>query len=307
MRLQQLELLLALAEHGSLRAAADVLNVTQPALSKSLRQLEEEFGTPLALRSPKGVRLTQDGELLTARAITILREIARAHEDIASLAGNATGQATVGLSPAVAVLFSPGAVARFGMRWPRAKLCIRDVLYPQALRQLRSGDLDFVLGPLPATGVGSDLLRQVLFHSQEVIAARRGHPLSKARKLTDLADASWILTGPARGPGDPQHLHLEARGMASPKVLLECESFSTLLGLMPTLDVIGIMPRSFLDRHGRRAGLVSLPIEDPLPVTTIYAVSRSDTPLTLPAQDLLDAFLQEAREFSRQQVRPSAQ
>lgn len=306
MRLQQLELLISLAEQGSLRAAAEALNVTQPALSKSLRQLEEELGTPLAIRNPKGVRLTQAGELLAARAVTVLRELARAQEDIAAHMGNVAGQVAVGLSPAVEILFAPGAVARFSARWPRVKLCMRDVLYPQALRQLRSGDLDFVLGPVPATGVGPDLMCQVLFHSPEVIAARREHPLAGARSLTDLAGASWILTGPSRGPGDPRHLHLDTLGMPPPNVLLECESFSTLLGIMPALDVIGIMPRSFLDRQGQRAGLVALPIEDPLPVTTIYAVSCSDAPLTLPAQDLLEAFLQEAREFIRQQAKPGA-
>jgi DNA-binding transcriptional LysR family regulator len=303
MRLQQLELLVTLAEQGSLRAAAEVLNITQPALSKSLRRLEEEFGAALVQRSAKGVRLTQVGELLAARAVTVIREVARAHEDVSSHLGNTTGRVTVGLSPAVAVLFSPGAVARFRRRWPHARVCIRDVLYPQALHQLRRGDLDFVLGPVPATGVGADLLCQVLFHSQEVIGARRGHPLAKVRKLKDLSDASWILVGPARGPGDPQHLHLEERGMPLPKVPLECESFFSLLSLMPTQDVIGIMPRSFLNRHGRRAGLVSLPIEDPLPITTIYAVSRSDAPLSLPAQDLLEAFMQEAREVVNSQLK----
>lgn len=299
MRLQQLELLTTLAQQGSLRAAAEVLNVTQPALSKSLRQLEEELGTTLVQRSAKGVRLAPAGELLAARAITVLRELDRAREDIAWHMGNTAGQITLGISPAVATLFAPGAVARFGSRWPRVKLCVRDALYPQALRQLRSGELDFVLGPVPAAGVGSDLVRHVLFHSQEVIAARRGHPLSDATRLADLAEARWILMGRAQGPGDPAHLPFEALGLKPPHVELECESFSTLLGLMSALDVVAIMPRSFLDRHGARAGLVSLPIEDPLPVTTIYAVQRADAPLTLPAQDLLEAFLQEAREISR--------
>ncbi|WP_167752941.1 LysR substrate-binding domain-containing protein [Pusillimonas caeni] len=303
MRLQQLELLIALGEKGSLRAAAEQLNVTQPALSKSLRQLEEEFGIALVQRSAKGARLAPAGELLAARAATALRELDRAREDIALHLGNTAGQVTLGMSPAVAILFSPGATARFASRWPGVKLCMRDALYPHALRQLRSGELDFVLGPVPAAGVGSDLLRQPLFHSQEIIAARRGHPLSRARRLADLVDARWILTGPTHGPGDPAHLRFEALGLRPPHVELECESFSTLLGLMSALDVVGIMPRSFLDRHGRRAGLVALPIEDPLPVTTIYAVLRADAPLTLPAQDLLEAFLQEAREFSRAQDR----
>ncbi|WP_397473119.1 LysR family transcriptional regulator [Pusillimonas sp.] len=299
MRLEQLELLIALAEKGSLRAAAETMNVTQPALSKSLRQLEEEFGVTMVHRSARGARLAPAGEILAARAVTALRELDRAREDIARHLGNAAGQVTLGMSPAVSILFLPGAAARFGVRWPGVKLCMRDVLYPNALRQLRSGELDFLLGPLPAAGVGDDLLRQPLFHSQEVIAARRGHPLARARRLSDLAEASWVLTGPAHGPGDPAHLRFETRGLKPPRVELECESFSTLLGLMSGLDVVGIMPSAFLERYGRRAGLVALPIEDPLPVTTIHVVLRADTPLTLPAQDLLEAFLQEAREFSR--------
>lgn len=306
MRLEQLELLIVLGEHGSLRAAATVLNVTQPALSKSLRQLEEELGTALVRRSAKGVRLTSAGELLSARAVTALRELERARADIAWHMGQTSGQVTVGLSPATAILFAPGAVQRFGKRWPKVKLCMRDALYPLALRQLRSGELDFLLGPVPASEIGSDLLQQVVYHSPEVIAARSGHPLSQARKLTDLADADWVVTGPAQGPGDPRHLRMEAHGMSPPNVLLECESFSTLLGIMPALDVIGIVPSSFLDRHGRRAGLIALPIEDSLPVTRIYAVTRTDAPMTLPAQDLFEAFLQEAREFSRKEARPGS-
>jgi DNA-binding transcriptional LysR family regulator len=304
MRLQQLELLTTLAQQGSLRAAAEVLNVTQPALSKSLRQLEEEFGTTLVQRSAKGVRLAPAGELLAARAITVLREIDRARADIARHMGSLSGRITIGLSPAVAILFAPGAVARTGARWPKVRICLRDALYPQALHQLRSGELDFVLGPVPASGVGHDLVRQTLFHSQEVIAARKGHPLSQVTRLADLTEARWILTGPAQGPGDPAHLHFQSLGLPEPVVDLQCESFSTLLGLMPALDVIGIMPRSFLDRHGERAGLIALPIQDPLPVTSIYAVTRANEPLTLPAQDLLEAFLQEAREFSRTKPDP---
>jgi len=297
--LSQLKLLITLSEKGSLRAAAEVLNVTQPALSKSLRNLEESLGTTLVQRSTKGVRLTTAGELLTNRAVTALRELERAREDIAWHTGSETGKVTVGVSPAVAILFAPGAATRFHTRWPNARLCIRDTLYPQALRLVRMGELDFVLGPMPASGVGNDLLCEILFHSQEVIAARKNHPLSNATRLRDLNNAHWILTGPSHGPGDPAHLYLERQGLPAPRILMECESFSTLLGLMPTIDAIGIMPSSFLERYGRRTGLIALPIQDPLPITEIYAVSRADTPLNRAAQDLFDAFLQEAKDLQR--------
>lgn len=295
MRLQHLHLLVTLADTGSLRAAAEVLNVTQPALSKSLRQLEEEFGTTLVQRSAKGARLAPAGELVAARAATIVRELARAREDVAWHMRHLTGLVTLGVSPAVAILLAPKAIARFRSRWPQVRLRIRDALYPNALRQLRAGELDLALGPLPVEGVGPDLVVQPLFDSQDVIVARRGHPLAKARRLADLAGAAWVLTGPAGGPGDPVRLGFEALGLATPQVYMECESFSTLLGMMPQLDVVGIVPSGFLERHGPRSDLIALPIQDPLPNTTIHAVARADAPLTLPARHVLDAFVQEAR------------
>ena len=296
MRLQHLHLLLALAQSGSLRASAQLLNVTQPALTKALRQLEEEFGTALVLRSPKGVRLTSAGELLAARAGTVVRELARAREEVAWHTQHAQASITLGVSPVAGILLAPGTVARFNARWPQVRICLVDTLYPRSLAQLRSGELDLAVGPLPAEGAGRDMLAHPLMASQNVIVVRRGHPLIRSRRLADLTDASWVLTGPAGGPGDPVHLPFDALGLPHCKIALECESFSTLLALMPTLDLVGVMPLGFVERYGPRMGLVALPIEDLLPRTMIQVLSRADTPLTLPAQRLLDALVQEARE-----------
>lgn len=297
LRLQHMYLLLALAETGSLRAAAEVLNVSQPALSKSLRQLEDEFGTALVQRGAKGVRLAPAGELVAARAATVVRELERAKEEVEWHLRHATAHVTVGLSPVSAILLAPGAVARFSARWPQVRVRLKDALYPFALQQLRAGALDLAIGPLPVEGVGQDLIVQPLFDSQDVIAARRGHALAGATRLADLVDAVWVLTGPTGGPGDPARLRFEALGLKTPQAQLECESFSTLLGLMLKLDIVGIMPLGFFERYGPRTNLVQLPIEDPLPNITIHVIARADAPLTLPAQRLLDAFVNEAREM----------
>lgn len=295
MRLQHLHLLLTLAKTGSLRASAQKLNVSQPALTKALRQLEDEFGTALVVRTPKGVHLAPAGELLAARAATALRELERAREEVSWHLRHAEAQVSVGLSPVAAILLAPGAVARFGARWPQVRLRVRDTLFPRSLEQVRAGELDLALGPLPSEGPGRDMVVQPLFDSQSVLAARRGHPLGRCRKLSKLVGANWVLTGPAGGPGDPRSLRFDGAGERTPQVRLECESFATLLALMPTLDVIGIMPKGFFDRYAPAMDLVELPIEDALPRTTIHALHRADTPLTLPAQRLLDAFVVEAQ------------
>jgi DNA-binding transcriptional LysR family regulator len=296
MRLQHLHLLLAIAESGSLRASAQALNVTQPALTKALRQLEDEFGTTLVVRTPKGVRLAPAGELLAARAASALRELDRAREEVAWHLRHAEAHVSVGVSPVAAIVLAPGAIARYGARWPQVRLRVVDAVYPRALAQLRAGEIDLAVGPLPLDSVGGDLGVQPLLDSHNVIAARRGHPLARVKRLAGLVDAAWVLTGPAGGPGDPAGLPFEALGLRVPNVRLECESFSTLLALMPGLDVIGVVPRGFFERYGPRMGLIELPIDDPLPSTTIHAVSRIDAPLTVPTRRLLDAFVQEARE-----------
>jgi DNA-binding transcriptional LysR family regulator len=300
MRLQHLHLLLTLAQTGSLRASAQALNVTQPALTKALKQLEDEFGTALVVRTPKGVHLAPAGELLAARAATVVREIERAREEVTWHTQHAQATVTVGVSPAAALMLAPRAVARFQSRWPQVRVRLVDALYPKALLQLRSGELDLALGPLPATGLGPDLAVWPLIDSPEVIAARAGHPLAKSRRLVDLAGANWVLTGPVLGPGDPAHLGLEGLGLPPPRVTLECESFSTLLAVLPGMEAVALMPRRFFDSHGPRTGLVALPIADTLPQTTIHLFCRTNAPLTLPTQRLKDGFEQEAKALRRE-------
>ncbi len=304
MRLQHLELLLTLVEAGSLRAAASRMNVTQPALTKSLRQLEEEFGAELVLRSAKGVRLTAAGELLAARAGTVLREITRAREEVAWHMHAAKAVVTLGVSPVAGILIAPGTVARVRARWPQVLIRIVDTLYPRSLVQVRSGELDIAVGPIPASGLGRDVIAQPLMASQNVIVARHHHRLATARRLDELGDAAWVRVGPAGGPGDPVHLNLEARGLAPAAIAIECESITSLLALLPTLDLVAMMPRGFVDRYGPRVGLVALPIEDALPQTMIHALTRSDTSMTVPGQALLDALLQEARAQQASAVYP---
>ncbi len=295
MRIQHLHLILALADAGTLRAAAARMNVTQPALTKALRQLEDEFGTPMALRSPRGVRLTPAGELLAARAASAMRELDRAREEVAWQLRHARARITVGVSPAAAITLMPGALARLRARWPQVQVGVTDAIYPRVLAMVRNGELDLAAGPLPPDGAGHNLRVAPLFDAQQVLVARAGHPLAKARKLADIEQAAWVVTGPPNGPGDPAHLGFERLGLATPPVVLQCESFSTLVALLPSIDGVAIMPQGFFDQYAARMGIVRLPIDDPLPRVTLHAVWRADAPLTAPAARLLDAMEQEAR------------
>ncbi|MBU4611774.1 LysR family transcriptional regulator [Achromobacter sp. GG226] len=297
MRLQHLHLLLSIAQTGSLRASAEAMHVTQPALTKALKQLEEELGTTLVLRTPKGARLAPAGEALAARAAIIVRELDRAREDVNWHVHHAEATLNVGVSPAAAMILAPPAVARYQTRWPKVRVRLLDALYPVALTQLRSGELDLALGPLPAAALGRDLQARTLIDSPQVLAARAGHPLARTRRLADLRQAQWIITGPQHGPGDPATLGGELWQDAPARIGLECSSFSTLLALLPEVDAVALLPKRIFDAHAANAGLVALPIDEALPVTQIHAFVRTDVPLSVPAQRFLDAVEAQAQRM----------
>jgi LysR family transcriptional regulator, regulator of abg operon len=298
MRLEQLQLIQTLMTTGSLRAAAESMHVTAPALTKALQQLEGEFGAALVIRSPKGVRLTPAGELVAARASIALREIERAREEVSWHMQHGKATLTIASSPAAAIQVLPGTLARLRSRWPQMRVRVLEVVYPRGLTMLRAGEVDITIGPLPTDGFGRDLCRQSLFDVQQVIIARASHPLSKARTLSDIQDAGWINTGPPGGPGDPVHLNFSKAGLRTPELILSCESFSTLMALLPSVDALALVPESFYWNYAQVHGLVRLVLDDPLPQLKVYAAWRADAPLTTPAAFLLDALEQEAGDLA---------
>ena len=110
MTLQQMIDFLAVADSGSLHAAARATGQTQPALSKSLRRLEQDLGAPLVARSVKGVRMTDCGERFRLHARLVVTEARRAKEAVGQLAGAGSGTVRYGISTAASVLLAPGAV-----------------------------------------------------------------------------------------------------------------------------------------------------------------------------------------------------
>lgn len=294
MRIEQLRLIQILSSSGSLRAAAEVMHVTAPALTKALQQLEEEFGAVLVARSPKGARLTPAGELVAARAAIALREIDRAREEVSWHTQHGEAALSVACSPAAAIQVLPGALARLRARWPRIRVRVVEAVYPRSLTMLRTAEVDFTIGPLPSDGFGRDLCRQSLFEARQVIIARASHPLVGARGLAAIQDADWINTGPPGGPGDPSRLNFQELGLRTPKLMLSCESFSTLAALLPQVEALALVPESFHRNYAHHHGLVPLALDHPGLTLTVFATWRADAPLTTPAAFLLDALSLEA-------------
>lgn len=290
MKLSHLHIVAAVAERGSLRAAARQLGVAQPALTRAVREIERELGAPLFERRPRGAVLTPIGEMFHRRAIAVLAELRRAREEIDQARGEAAGQVSVALSTAAQIALFPDALAAFRRRYPEVVLSIRDGLFPGVEAKLKDGELDFYVGPLPEYPPSDELRIETLFENARVVLARRGHPLAGARSLADLAGASWIATSVTADTSAELQPLFARHGLPAPRVAMHLISAIALGPAVANSDLLVMVPEQWLQLPLAADQLVALQIVEALPAPPICLVTRARLPLTPAAQAFADLF-----------------
>lgn len=195
MKLTNLRALIAAIEEGSLRAGGKRLGVSQPALTKLIRELERELSTTLLVRSTTGVIATAQGLVMYERAVAAERELTQAVEQVRQLDGNMSGVLNIGAVPLAVMLLIPETLRTFGSAFPAIQLRIVEELYIAQLTRLRKGEVDIALGPLPPELPPGEFVVEKLMPIAMVAVARKGSPMGQARCLRDLAEAPWVYTG----------------------------------------------------------------------------------------------------------------
>lgn len=281
MKLQTLQAIVLIEEHGSIRAAAQRLNLSQPALTAAIQQLEAELRAPLLVRSKKGVTFTDFGQAILKHAKLIVTQNRRAKDEISQLRGLWEGTVNMAISPAMALGLLPQALRHFTDRYPDVKVACRDGLYPGVVPAIRDGTLDFALTPVHRINLESDLAAESLYTSLVVIVSSKSHPLSRATRLSQLQECPWVLSSPSRGPGAIIEEAFANAGLEPPCIAMLCESFLALPAVIAaSKDWMTTMPKILFDNCSFKDSLCIVPIGDQLPSPTICVVRRYDLPLT---------------------------
>src|SRR5215470_13929041 len=181
MKFSQMRDVVAIAERGSLRAAARHLSLAQPALTRSIHDLERELGIPLFERRARGMILTPMGEAFVRRASAVLSEVRRARDEVEQLHGGTRGRVVAGLSLAAHVALLPAALKPFRARYPQVQLHLIEGWYPTLETGLKDGTVDFYVGPKHERPPSAELVQEHLFENTRIVLGRKGHPLAKAR------------------------------------------------------------------------------------------------------------------------------
>jgi DNA-binding transcriptional LysR family regulator len=293
MTLQQVTDFLAIVQHGSLHAAARASGQTQPALTKSLRRLEAELGTPLFERHAKGMLANAAGRLFAGHARRLVAEAQRARDAIGQSLEQRRGRVEFGISAAASIVLAPAAIRRFRREYPEVELRSRSGLYHTLAPLLRDGQLDFFISPLPADTADAQFVARTLIESQMVLVARREHPLARVRSLQAVRDAAFVIGGPRGQVGGGILGVFERAGLPSPRIELQTDGLIDSAAMVAGSDCLALLPGALMRSGLLRERLVVLPVADELPAYQVALFLRSQVTPT-PAADAL------ATQFERE-------
>lgn len=290
MKLNQIRDVIAVAERGSLRSAARYLNIAQPAITRSIRDLENELGTPLFERHATGVELTAAGKAFVQRTSAIQEEVQRAKDEVAQLSDKKTGTVTMALSTVSHLALLPRALPSFSRTYPDVVVRIIEGLFPATEAGLLNGSIDFYVGPLSGGPPSGELSVEHLFSNNRLILGRKKHPLASATSLADLTDASWITTAVTAATEDELTPLFTRAELPPPRVAMKVQTGLSMITTVAYSNHLAMLPQQWLEFTGVADLVESFPIDVPIPAPSICMVRRSKLPLTPVAEHMADLF-----------------
>ena len=247
MKLQQLEVFVTVVDQGGIRAAARHLQVSQAAVTKSMRLLEQEAGMPLLLRRSRGITLTDAGTRLLARARLVSRQISIARDELRQLAGENTGTLRVGVTPFLTISRLGQAFGWFRQRYQGVQLQLMEGLMTRVLPRLRDGTLDIAVVAVDVGEIQDDEFHcERILQAPQRIVVRKDHPVLADPNARALCALEWVLTQPIAGGQQPRIDAMFAMaGVAPPDQVTLCESLAALT-ILRNSDAVSIFPEPLL-------------------------------------------------------------
>ncbi len=296
MKLNQLHNLIRVAEHGSVRQAARSLNLSQPAVTKSIQQLEESLGVMLLDRGTHGVTPTAAGEALIVRARIIEAEIRNAEADIEDLRDAGSGEINIGATPVVSGELLPAAIAKLKNEFPGVSIRIKSAVFPEFLSEVGSGQLDFILTLFPDIELfledvtGDEFNFERLAEGQMLPYVRAGHPLTRKPGLTlaDLAEWDWVLTNHSKEGGHVLGPVFRSQGVEPPSNSVRTDSNASTVAIIRRTDMISQAPERLVAKFLREGGIETLSLETRMPNWTIGLITRARSIPSPAATKLID-------------------
>ncbi len=261
LKINQLRILVALQQLGLVHKVADALHVTQPAISKQLRELESVTGVSLFRRVGNRIEFTVMGARLARRAAEILQQLTNAEVEIAALAQGVSGTVAIGTVTTAAQVLVPEAIRRFRELAPNARIKLHEGPSDALLEMLEEDKLDIVVARITDKDGLPVGMSTVLSHDPLVLCSGLHHPLAARRELDwpDLTSTGWIV--PSLGsPAYKALVRLLQEKQLALDMVVESMSLTTNVAMLDANELICLLPLSYARRLAQERRIVILPV-----------------------------------------------
>jgi DNA-binding transcriptional LysR family regulator len=268
LKLRHLQLLVTLDEMRHIGKVANYLNVTQPAISKTLADFEEGLNIKLFDRTTRGMLPTEAGVCLVKYAKKILNEIASARDDLVAISEGRATRIAIGLLPAVSLSILPNFIARVENEMVSTSINAREGSSDVLISLLRTGELDVMIGNLAAKPLGIEFRTKHLYKDPIVVVVKKGHPLVTKQDLvwTDLSEFPMVLPPEFATTRIVIEEFLLCHQVNLSKRYVESLSTLTNIGVLLATESIGFLSFQLAD-YFKKANLVDIL---PLTMKNIY-------------------------------------
>src|SRR4051794_11811191 len=266
MKLQDLHVLMAVVQAGSMGKAALILNTTQPNVSRSIADLESALGVRLLDRNQRGVEATECGRALLNCGVAVFDELRQSVKRIEFLADPTAGEVRIGSTPFLAASFVSALIDRLAQRYPRIAFHLVTGYIEPLQRQLSERKIDLLI--VRSTGSTTDerLDFEPLFEDRYAVAAGENNPLVRRRRIqiSSLAQERWGLPPPDSVIGSIIMQAFRASGLDYPRATVITDSPHMRVSLLETGRFITVFPVSALKFLSKGSSLKALSVEFPV-------------------------------------------
>ncbi|SNT24640.1 transcriptional regulator, LysR family [Noviherbaspirillum humi] len=295
----------AIADHGGFQKAADVLNITQTAITQRLRHLEDFLGVTLIERTTRSVGLTTIGEDFLPRARRLLQELSAALTEIRETGKAQRGDVSVACVPTAGIQYLPAIIQEYSARYPENRIKILDHSSFGVAQAVLRREAEF--GINVATASHPELVSTPLVEDQFVLICRDDHPVARAASLTwaQLEGHALIFAGQVNGNRPLRDSLLGGTADIGPMPVAlqahyEVQRSSTAVGLVAAGIAAAVVPKLAM-QSGAYPRLRVIPLLDPVISRTLALVVRKGARLSPAAQVLHDLILARSLEGERSQ------
>jgi LysR family transcriptional regulator, benzoate and cis,cis-muconate-responsive activator of ben and cat genes len=292
MELRHLRYFVAVAEELNMTRAAARLHVSQPPLSRQIRDLEDDLGVELIHHGSKPIRLTEAGQIFFSEAQAVLQRAAEATRSVKAICADANGQLNIGYAPSLTVKLLPEILRQFHEKNPAAQIHLHDLSTEEILCGLKDRRLDMALLIRPATKMLHGLLFENLQRYAVRVAIPLIHPLAKTRKISleQLSNERLIAYTKSGYPEYHEMLaKLFAPGKRTPRIAEEHDGASSMIAAVEAGHGVAVVHQGFASLTGSRLKL--LPIQPSPAPFTIGILCRQENQSAIQRQFLAIARL----------------